>query len=210
MTRLGRGRSGSAGEPTAEYVAAGPDLALVRVGGLDAVDELLVFVAGRVQSFEPLPAAPGDDRIGFPVPLRVLSAADAEFRAVSGSAERVLPRPVEAGTAPVPEPPHPAQAEAERERERRQALERELEQRASAIEWLERDSTVLRGRAEASEAELADARAAEAAACEAADRSAAGERESLESAQAARAEADTARADAEAAREDAARARADV
>src|SRR3954462_1363427 len=117
----------------AEYVAAGPDLALVRVAAPNA-EELLVFSGGRVQSFEPLPGAPGDERTGFPVPLDLLRADDAEFRLGSSGDEVALAPPPEA--APVPRRPavdpalEEAHAELERERALREELEREAEQRA--------------------------------------------------------------------------------
>src|SRR3954467_671291 len=131
MPAFGRAR-GSRRAPSAEYVAAGPGLALVRVEGAgDAASELLVFSGGGVQGFEALPGAPGDDRVGFPVPLDLVLAAGSEFRLLVGGEEGELERPAEAPPAQPPAPrPDPAlaeaRAEAEREREARGALEREL------------------------------------------------------------------------------------
>src|SRR4051794_38140430 len=101
--------------PRAEYVAAGAELALVRVTGADADSELIVVAGGRAQAFDPLPAAPGDDRVGFPVPLDLVLGAGSSFSMVVRGRSVELGRPEEAGPA------------VERERERRAALERELE-----------------------------------------------------------------------------------
>src|SRR3954470_23129621 len=157
--------------PGAEYVAAGRDLALVRIHA--QADELLVFAGGRVHSFEPLPGAPGDAHTGFPVPLDLVRGADAEFRAVTDGAEVVLDRPEDAEVSRL-------RAELEREREARAVAEHELEQRATANAWLERESGGIRQRAEQAEADAAAARAAEKAAREAAERSAAAEREATD------------------------------
>src|SRR5688500_17682160 len=111
MSPLGRGRGGGAGDLVVEYVAAGADLALVRVAGASAPPtELIVFAGGQVETFEALPAAPGDDRIGFPVALDLVEAADAEFRLVVDGAEMAIARPREA--RPAAPPAHPAIAEA--------------------------------------------------------------------------------------------------
>src|SRR5215211_6857491 len=107
MSPLGGGRSGRQSEPRAEYVAAGGDLALVRVSGAaEPPSELLVFAGGRVHSFEPLPGAPGDDRTGFPVPLDLVTGTGSKFRLVAGDSELGLPRPQEAPPAK-PSPPTP-------------------------------------------------------------------------------------------------------
>src|SRR4051794_10976932 len=103
MTPFGRGGSPRRGLE-AEYVVAGPDLALVRVGAGSPDVGLLVFAGGALHSFEPLPGAPGDDdRAGFPVPLALVRAGDADFRVVIDGAEVQIEPPNEAGaTAPAP------------------------------------------------------------------------------------------------------------
>src|SRR5918998_1893183 len=94
MSAFGRG-----GALSAEYVAAGADLALVRVSGAGAT-ELVVEVAGQVEAFDALPGAPGDDHVGFPVPLDLVRAPDSSFHAVVDGGEVPVARPVEAGARP--------------------------------------------------------------------------------------------------------------
>src|SRR4051812_5511689 len=157
MTPFGRGGSPRRGL-AAEYVVAGADLALVRVDAGSPDVELLVFTGGALHSFEPLPGAPGgDDRAGFPVPLALLRAGDADFRVVVDGAELQIEPPSEAGaSAPAPAPPAPgpdpelldARAEAERERERRGAVAHEPGKRATAPEWGARRAGALPGGAE--------------------------------------------------------------
>src|SRR5689334_12740466 len=96
----------------AEYVAAGADLALVRVEA--QADELLAFAGGRVHTFEPLPGAPGDAHTGFPVPLDLLRAGG-EFRFVAGGREVGIDAIAEAGTAPPRPRVDPELAEAREE-----------------------------------------------------------------------------------------------
>src|SRR3954452_19341030 len=146
--------------PGAEYVAAGPDLALVRVDA--AASELVIASAGRIETFGALPAAPGNDRVGFPVPLDLLLAADAEFSLVVDGNEGPLVRPRETvDLTPAPDRAAEARAEAGRERVRREELEREVEQRTNANEWLTREVESLRQRAEPTEAALEAAAGAE-------------------------------------------------
>src|SRR4051794_41744550 len=96
MSPLGR-----RGKLPAEYVAAGVDLALVRVEGVGAT-ELIVSAGGRSEAFDALPGAPGDDHVGFPVPLEFVLAAGGEFRAVVDGDEGGGERPVEAGAGARP------------------------------------------------------------------------------------------------------------
>src|SRR3954470_2199739 len=102
----------------AEYVAAGADLALVRVEA--QAEELLVFGGGRVHSFDPLPGAPGDAHTGFPVPLDLVRHGAAEFRFVTGGRGGALDVVEEAPAAPPRPPVDPdltaAREELERER----------------------------------------------------------------------------------------------
>src|ERR671917_290519 len=90
------GPFGRGGALTAEYVAAGPDLALVRVSGAGAT-ELVVRSGGRAEAFEALPGAPGDDHVGFPVPLGFVLAEDSRFHAFVDGREVAVERPHEAG-----------------------------------------------------------------------------------------------------------------
>src|SRR3954468_10119173 len=131
--------------PRAEYVAAGAELALVRVSGAEADSELIVVAGGRSFEFDPLPAAPGDDRVGFPVPLDLVLGAGSAFSVVVAGREVSLEAPEEAGPA------------VERERERRAAVERELAaareaQRAAAEEEERARAEAERARAEAESA----------------------------------------------------------
>src|SRR3954454_5230074 len=183
MPVFGRGR-GPKTAPSAEYVAAGGDLALVRVQGAGSPSaELLVRSGGREQRFDALPGPPGDDRLAFPVPLELVRSSGCELRLVADGEEVTL--------APPPEV-HPelaeARAELQRERERRAALEREVEQRATAAEWLTREAETLRERTEREERERRAAGEAERAASEAAEEARAAERAAAEVA--ARAEGD--------------------
>src|SRR4051794_35468181 len=135
--------------PRAEYVAAGAELALVRVSGAEAHSELIVVAGGRSFEFDPLPAAPGDDRVGFPVPLDLVLGAGSAFSVVVAGREVSLEAPEEAGPA------------VERERERRAAVERELAaarkaERAGAEEAERARAEAERARAEAERA-LAEA-----------------------------------------------------
>src|SRR3954464_13272882 len=106
MPVFGRGR-GPKTAPSAEYVAAGGDLALVRVQGAGSPSaELLVRSGGREQRFDALAGPPGDDRIAFPVPLELVRSSGCELRLVADGEEVAL--------APPPEV-HPELAEARAE-----------------------------------------------------------------------------------------------
>src|SRR3954453_8350824 len=95
MPAFRRGR-GPKRAPSAEYVAAGGDLALVRVSGGDlAGAELVVRSGDGEQRFDALPAAPGDDRVAFPVPLGLVRSADSELRLLVAGEEMALARPPE-------------------------------------------------------------------------------------------------------------------
>src|SRR5215213_1411131 len=178
MSPFGRGRRPE-GAPSAEYVAAGPDLALVRVFAAGEVAELVVFAGGRVHSFDPLPGGPGAESVGFPVPLGLVRARDGEFRVVVDGDEVQIAPPDEAGAraprevaAPGPDAGREladARRDADAERRRREELEREVAERATAAEWLEREAAGLRERAAHAEEELAAARSAERAAGDAAE-----------------------------------------
>src|SRR3954454_21952643 len=102
----------------AEYVAAGADLALVRVEA--QAEELLVFGGGRVHSFDPLPGAPGDAHTGFPVPLDLVRHGAPGFRFAPGGRELARDVVEEAPAAPRRPPVDPdltaAREELERER----------------------------------------------------------------------------------------------
>src|SRR4051812_10230244 len=95
MPAFRRGR-GPKTAPSAEYVAAGGGLALVRVEGEGlAGAELVVRSGRREQRFDALPGAPGDDRVGFPVPLELLRSAGSQLRLLRGGEEMALAPPRE-------------------------------------------------------------------------------------------------------------------
>src|SRR3954451_23900627 len=186
----------------AEYVAAGPDLALVRVEA--EVEELLVFAGGRVQTFEPLPGAPGDAHTGFPVPLDLVTAGGSEFRVVAGGREMGLDAVDEAPAKPRRPAVDPELTAAREELER---VRGELDQRVTANSWLERESESARERAAKMEAELAELRPVTDEARARAEAALASEREAVARAERAIAESDATRADAKRARADVAAAR---
>src|SRR4051794_2290274 len=143
MPVFGRGR-GPKTAPSAEYVAAGGDLALVRVQGAGSASaELLVRSGGREQRFDALPGPPGDDRLAFPVPLELVRSSGCELRLVADGEEVAL--------APPPEV-HPelaeARAELRRERERRGALGRGGGERAAPPQGGPREGHTPRERAQ--------------------------------------------------------------
>jgi hypothetical protein len=93
-----------------EYVAAEPDVALVRLAGVWSDDShppaecpLLVLDAGEDDEwFQPLPQAADPDRwrAAYSVPARIIESPGARFLLVPPTGKRIeLPPPIEHGTA---------------------------------------------------------------------------------------------------------------